>query len=86
MEDAPLTAQFGALIRRLRQQAGMSQEEFADRCELHRTYISLIERGERTVTIETASKLAKGLGITLSRLFEQLEAQQAKTSGNQELT
>lgn len=51
----------------------LSQEEFADQCGLHRTYIGAIERGEKTVTIETALKLAKALNLTLSQIFAALE-------------
>jgi transcriptional regulator with XRE-family HTH domain len=51
----------------------MSQEEFAVRCGLHRTYIGSIERGEKTVTVETASKVATALELTLSELFRELE-------------
>ena len=61
------------LIRQRRVQASLSQEEFADRCNLHRTYIGAIERGEKTVTIDTAAKLAQALGVPLSQLFATLE-------------
>jgi transcriptional regulator with XRE-family HTH domain len=64
---------FGALIRQLRQERGLSQEDYADRCGLHRTYIGSIERGEKTVIINTASKLARAGDIPLSHLFIQLE-------------
>lgn len=51
----------------------MSQEEFADRCGLHRTYIGSVERGEKAITIETAQKIVKALGVPLSQFFQQLE-------------
>jgi transcriptional regulator with XRE-family HTH domain len=73
MKKRPLAKRLGNTIRKLRLEAGMSQEDFADRCELHRTYIGCIERGEKTVTIETAEKVARSLGLTLSQLFQQLE-------------
>ncbi len=73
MGNTPIAKQFGVLIRQLRTDVGLSQEEFADRCSLHRTYIGAIERGEKTVTIETASKLAKALNLPLSQLFGALE-------------
>jgi transcriptional regulator with XRE-family HTH domain len=76
MRDVSLTHQFGLLIRRLRQQAGLSQESFAERCGLHRTYIGAIERGEKTVTIETANKLAHALSLPLSQIFLHLETQE----------
>lgn len=74
MKNAFLAQQFGALIRELRLEAQLSQEEFADLCELHRTYIGSIERGEKTITIETAYKIAKALGMPLSRIFQRLES------------
>lgn len=78
MGNRPLARQLGVLVRRLRQEAGMSQEKFALRCGLHRTYMGQIERGEKTVTIETASKLAQGLGLSLSELFAHLEREWPK--------
>ncbi len=68
-----ISNRFGELIRNLRLAAGLSQESFADLCDLHRTYIGAIERGEKTVTIETAKKLADGLGISLTELFKRLD-------------
>ena len=80
MRDASLAQRLGILIRQLRLKNGMSQELFADRCSLHRTYIRSIERGEKTITVETAQKIALGLNISLSQLFLLLEAtQQSKT-------
>ncbi|NHC36896.1 helix-turn-helix domain-containing protein [Scytonema millei] len=74
MEEEPLAKRLGRLIRRLRLEEGLSQEEFAERCGLHRTYIGFIERGEKTITIETASKLAQALGLSLAQLFIALES------------
>ena len=73
MNNRALAKRIGALIRQLRQEAGMSQEEFADRCGLHRTYIGSVERGEKAITIETAQKIVKVLGVSLSQFFQQLE-------------
>ena len=74
MKNASLARQFGSLVRELRLAARLSQEEFADRCELHRTYIGSIERGEKTITIETAYKIADALGMPLSSIFQRLES------------
>jgi transcriptional regulator with XRE-family HTH domain len=68
-----IAQQFGMVVRRLRSDATLSQEEFAERCGLHRTYIGAIERGEKTVTIETALKLSRALGISLSEMFSMLD-------------
>jgi DNA-binding XRE family transcriptional regulator len=73
MTGGSLAGRFGGLVRRLRSEAGFSQEEFALRCGLHRTYLGSIERGERNVTIQTADKLARALDTTLADLFVELE-------------
>lgn len=64
---------FGLSIRRRRETLGMSQEELADEANLHRTYISLIERGRRGASIDTIIKLAKALRTTASELMADLE-------------
>jgi transcriptional regulator with XRE-family HTH domain len=73
MGEKGLVKRFGAVVRRLRSEQGFSQEAFAERCGLHRTYIGIVERGEKAVTILTADKIAKALGITLADLFSELE-------------
>lgn len=73
MSEEILVREFGVVVRRLRLAQGFSQEAFAERCSLHQTYIGSIERGEKVVTIVTAHKLAKALGITLSAMFMELE-------------
>ncbi|ELC7203516.1 helix-turn-helix domain-containing protein [Citrobacter koseri] len=65
-----IQAQFGAHLKKLRLQSGLSQEAFADKCGLDRTYVSGIERGVRNPTLEVISVLAKGLGVRVSVLFE----------------
>ena len=62
--------QFGRRIRELRLERGFSQEEFADRIHLDRTYVSGIERGRRNPTLRTLQQFATGLGISLSKLLE----------------
>jgi len=61
---------FGAHIKKLRMQSGLSQEAFADQCGLDRTYISGIERGVRNPTLAVISVLAKGLDVPLKALFD----------------
>ncbi|MBL8163921.1 MAG: helix-turn-helix transcriptional regulator [Anaerolineae bacterium] len=74
MSEISIAQGFGRVIRRLRLERGLSQEAFAAKCELHRTYIGPIERGEKNVTLETAQKLANALGVNLSEIISELEA------------
>lgn len=55
---------FAVNLRRARETAGISQEELAERCEVHRTEISLLERGGREPRLGTMVKLAVALGTT----------------------
>jgi len=68
-----LAERFGEVIRRLRKGAGLSQEGLADLCGLHRTYVGSIERGEKTVTIATATKIADAFGLRLWQLLKRVE-------------
>ena len=61
--------QFGARIAELRKQLNISQEELAERCGVHRTYIGSIERGEKSPTLNTIEKFARGLNVSLLELF-----------------
>lgn len=60
---------FGKQLRALREERGWSQEEFADRAGLHRTYVSAVERGVRNPTLSVLERLAKAFGIKLSELL-----------------
>lgn len=64
-----ITVNFGQRVKALRLQAGLSQEAFADKCGLDRTYISGIERGVRNPTLEVIGVIADGLEIGLNDLF-----------------
>jgi len=57
-------------VRRLRKGKGLSQEELAEVCGYHRTYIGGIERGERNITIATLEALAGALGVEPVQLLE----------------
>jgi transcriptional regulator with XRE-family HTH domain len=63
---------FGRAIRRIREEQEINQEEAAERCGLHRTYYSGIERGVRNVSLLNIEKVAKGLKTTLPQLFGRL--------------
>lgn len=68
---------FGLAVRRRRERQGVSQEDFADRAGIHRTYVSSIELGKVNVGIGIAHKLALALGLPLSKLFQDVERAQA---------
>ena len=68
-----LSSEIGKRIRRYRTQLKLSQEGLAEKCKLHPTYIGQLERGEKNATIESVSKVAEGLNIPLSTLFENIE-------------
>lgn len=60
---------FAARLREVRMSQGLSQEKLAELASLHRTYISLVERGERNITIDNMEKLAIALGVQLRELL-----------------
>jgi transcriptional regulator with XRE-family HTH domain len=63
---------FGRAIRRIREEQGINQEEAADRCGLHRTYYSGVERGVRNLSLVNVEKVAKGLEKSLPELFREV--------------
>ena len=57
-----------------RNRPGISQEELADRANLHRTYISLVERARRNLTVDALDRIARGLTVPASRLLAEAES------------
>lgn len=64
---------FGNNVKRYRNQLGVSQESFAEKCGLHRTYISAIECYRRSISLENIQKIADALGVETYRLFIESE-------------
>ncbi|PIV42016.1 MAG: transcriptional regulator [Candidatus Nealsonbacteria bacterium CG_4_10_14_0_2_um_filter_40_15] len=60
---------FGKKVREERTKLGLSQEELANRAGVHRTYIGMIERAEKNITLENIEKIAKALGAPVKELF-----------------
>jgi transcriptional regulator with XRE-family HTH domain len=78
-EERPLVLnQFAATLRRLRDEADVSQEELGDRCGLRRTEISLLERGRRAPRLCTLLLLATVVEVPIAALVEQLPAPKAR--------
>lgn len=65
---------FGATIRKLRNECGLTQEQLAERAHLHRTYLASIETGHRNVGIVNVVYLARALGTTPDALFSAFTA------------
>ena len=64
---------FGRVVRRRRERLGFSQEEFADRAGIYRTYVRSIELGKVQVSIAIAQQLADTLGAPLSKIWQEIE-------------
>ena len=60
---------FGSNVKRYRQQTGLSQEAFAEKCGMHRTYISAIECFRRSISLENIQRIADALGVEPYKLF-----------------
>lgn len=60
---------FGNNLKKYRMAIGMSQEEFAEKCGLHRTYISAVECHRRSISLENIQRIADTLGIETYKLF-----------------
>lgn len=67
-----ITENLGRRIRELRQQTGLSQEKFALKIGMDRTYFASVEAGKRNIAIVNIEKIANGLGVTLGELFAEL--------------
>lgn len=61
--------QIGIRIKELRQSTGLSQEKFALKIDMDRTYYASVENGKRNISIVNLEKIANGLGVSLSELF-----------------
>lgn len=70
MEKEPLLILFGNKIRQERLKRNLSQEDFAELTGFHRTYIGMIERAERNVTLLNVEKFAKALNLSLKDLLD----------------
>lgn len=68
--DKQILTQFGNKVRELRMARGISQEELAFRAGMHRTYIGMIERAERNITLGNIQRLADALDIEIKQFFE----------------
>ncbi|MBM3119960.1 MAG: helix-turn-helix transcriptional regulator [Chloroflexi bacterium] len=65
-----ILVRFGQKVRHERVRLNLSQEELASRANLHRTYIGMIERAEKNITLENIEKICKALNLNISNFFK----------------
>lgn len=70
--ESEILKKFGEKVRQLRKQKDISQEELAHRADLHRTYIGMIERAEKNITLLNIEKIAKALDVKILEVFNEL--------------
>lgn len=61
---------FGEKVRETRKEKGLSQEELGFKANLHRTYIGMIERAEKNITLTNVEKIAKALNVSINYLLD----------------
>lgn len=69
ISDSNILKKFGDRVRDLRKQLSLSQEELAEKAGLHRTYIGMIERAEKNITLVNIEKIANALEISIKDFF-----------------
>lgn len=69
---------FGSLLRQYREGNGLSQEQLASLVGVHRTYVGKVERGEKDVSLRTAMKFARALGVGFSKIIANYEQRGSK--------
>lgn len=67
-----ITKDLGARIKQLRHKQNISQEKFALKIEMDRTYLASVEAGKRNISLSNIKKIADGFGISVSDLFKEL--------------
>ncbi|HVU34532.1 MAG TPA: helix-turn-helix transcriptional regulator [Opitutaceae bacterium] len=71
--DAALKRSFGVAVRGYRRRLGISQEEFAWRADMHRTYLADVERGVRNLSLSSIARVVGAIGVPLSEFFQSVE-------------
>lgn len=69
MKNQELIKKFGQRIRQLREEQNLTQEELAERTGFHRTYIGMVERGERNISLSNIGVFAEYFGMTVGELM-----------------
>ena len=69
MDKEPILLAFGQRVQKLRKERNLSQEQLADLAGVHRTYIGMIERAEKNITLCNIERIAKALKLSIKDLF-----------------
>ena len=69
MEKEPILLAFGQRVQELRKKRNLSQEQLADMAGVHRTYIGMVQRAEKNITLRNIKKIAKALDVNIKELF-----------------
>jgi transcriptional regulator with XRE-family HTH domain len=72
LDDKKFLRELGERLRRRRQELNLTQEDLGHRCDLHRTFIGSVERGERNISILNLRQIAKILRVSLAKLLADL--------------
>lgn len=70
MKDNKILVKFGGNVRRIRKEKNLSQEQLSFKADLHRTYIGMIERAEKNITLINIEKIAKALDVDIIELLK----------------
>jgi len=70
MSKRAVLVKFGDQVRKFRREKGLSQEELSFKANLHRTYIGMIERAEKNITLVNIEKIANALGVSVNELMK----------------
>lgn len=73
---------FARNVRRYRKSLNLSQEEFAERCGLHRTYISAVEREQRSISLKNIQRIADALHVDTYRLFIEYDSEASEANAS----
>lgn len=73
MYEYNVNVALGNVLRKYRESREMTQEEFAEYCDISRAYYGRVERGEHSLTIESCQKIANALNIRIVDLFSELQ-------------
>jgi transcriptional regulator with XRE-family HTH domain len=71
MDNREILVKFGQRVREIRKEKNLSQEDLSFKADLHRTYIGMIERAEKNITLINIEKIAKALNVDLIELFNE---------------